>query len=276
MVTRTSEGPGFRDPSLGPPVITESIPCGQEYHEATAARPPADSCSCGTFAIGRCGNCQTPVCGDHSHSAEVRRCLPCWNEERTRRATVAKTAKDAEIEVFQADQDSYIAEFHAAIGSDPAPARVVCAVFELTNNRIPQMYGQRLDAEVFRELLAPAIGHGVELPPEKRAEWDDEAIARWFASHPNRPPTERVKVRGWKLTRSSQAWVYDSDQSYAGRVGAVQLKLGISTSGELLHGFPNGTMVKNQEQLYTEPGRFSYPALAKMASDLGFRGVRSN
>lgn len=49
--------------------------CGVRYHEsdARAAAGSLPVCGCGTFAVGVCADCQTPVCGDHSTLFEGRR-----------------------------------------------------------------------------------------------------------------------------------------------------------------------------------------------------------
>jgi hypothetical protein len=52
--------------------------CGTEYQEGSPGSEV--SCACGTFAIGRCGNCGAPACGRHSKLDETQAliCGACW------------------------------------------------------------------------------------------------------------------------------------------------------------------------------------------------------
>ena len=47
-------------------VVQESSRCGHRYAESVGLPAPGAVCGCGTFAIGLCADCSTPVCGDHS------------------------------------------------------------------------------------------------------------------------------------------------------------------------------------------------------------------
>ncbi len=66
-----TEGPGFQTPGAGPPVIVRYRECGTRFQEGSASSSAV--CSCGTFAIGMCGDCGRPVCGDHSALVAGRR-----------------------------------------------------------------------------------------------------------------------------------------------------------------------------------------------------------
>jgi hypothetical protein len=66
--------------------VRHSRPCTTEYHEAVNATVAESvSCSCGTFAIGRCPNCQSPICGSHSGLWDRRRlCDACYAKENAK------------------------------------------------------------------------------------------------------------------------------------------------------------------------------------------------
>jgi hypothetical protein len=66
----------FYDPNM--PYNRGRRVCGTEYQEGSPGA--TESCRCGTFAIGRCGNCGNPSCGRHSKldGTETRICDSCW------------------------------------------------------------------------------------------------------------------------------------------------------------------------------------------------------
>lgn len=88
---------GFQLAELAPGYFTcasrddDGCVCGHRFH-SSVRDGITESCSCGTFAIGRCAICRVPVCGDHSALDEARRlCSTHWNDEHsaaTKRARV--------------------------------------------------------------------------------------------------------------------------------------------------------------------------------------------
>ena len=60
------------------------------------------SCECGTFAIGHCMTCTSPVCGDHSLSGRHRICLSCKahkeTEDHARRAEASARNREASLD----------------------------------------------------------------------------------------------------------------------------------------------------------------------------------
>ena len=67
--------------------------CGYEYHEGRHLSSDTQLCSCGTFAVGRCQDCDKLVCGNHSRLVNDRRlCL-----EQAERVLEAK-ARETEAE----------------------------------------------------------------------------------------------------------------------------------------------------------------------------------
>ena len=56
-----------------------------------------ETCECRTFAIGRCSQCDTPVCMHHSRLVGGRcLCLEHYNESRTPAAPAVADVADAE------------------------------------------------------------------------------------------------------------------------------------------------------------------------------------
>lgn len=77
---------------FAPQPVPSSRVCGHRYQALVPGAPEvAEPCTCGTFAIGRCQRCQSPICGDHSGLIDAARvCSTCWagavSEQRSRRA----------------------------------------------------------------------------------------------------------------------------------------------------------------------------------------------
>lgn len=77
--------------------VTERV-CGQRYQtgETSAGTP---KCWCGTFSIGECAQCRTPICGDHSRLAAARICVACITKEEAAQARAeAKRAAERAAE----------------------------------------------------------------------------------------------------------------------------------------------------------------------------------
>ena len=77
IVATFTGGPGLTNPMKGPMAIEHRDVCGNEYTEGLNG---GTTCACGTFAIGHCAECSTPVCGTHSGLWEGRErlCGTCW------------------------------------------------------------------------------------------------------------------------------------------------------------------------------------------------------
>lgn len=145
-------GPGvFGQP--GPPEILTPIACRTEYHEATAGlgSQMSSKCACGTYAIGECADCGTPVCGNCSRMrGGVRLCGTHFNaalqleqaakarahEEKQAREDAARREAVRVRESLEHD----LARFALRLG-DAVPGKVRCA---------PQsghaIVGKRIDA----------------------------------------------------------------------------------------------------------------------------------
>lgn len=74
--------------------ITDTIyrTCGVRYHEAAGGGVTL-LCECSTFAIGICGECMKPVCGDHSRLLDGQRL--CISHVHAKEEAAAKAAQEA-------------------------------------------------------------------------------------------------------------------------------------------------------------------------------------
>jgi hypothetical protein len=216
-------GPGVAGhPEMGPEFLDHVRTCGRKYQEG-APVTDAPECHCGTFAIGRCAACQSPVCGDHSALVgEVRMCLACAKE---RRAKEAERTSETETEHLRARRDLELRQISEI--SDSAE-RVVAGVVWCENPTSPASllpahaamsqanpWGlgerRRAYAEATRELLDAILQptglmvdelilnedsdrNRLQVRP-KRADpngrhgegwpWDSRSIGKWFARTAN-------------------------------------------------------------------------------------------
>ncbi len=98
--------------------------CGRRYHEtstvgASAGNPP--SCSCGTFAIGQCTHCGTPLCGDdrvhilavNGHQWRCATCAGLWHREEQSRREAAELAEARRREQLPVMNVRQLAEYLA-------------------------------------------------------------------------------------------------------------------------------------------------------------------
>src|SRR5664280_2987496 len=78
LMLQTAMVPDPGQPGMLRPLgLQDSRPCRTRYQEGPG-QPAIPLCECGTFSIGICQDCRTPVCGDHSLLAgRVRQCSSC-------------------------------------------------------------------------------------------------------------------------------------------------------------------------------------------------------
>lgn len=95
-VNTTDYIPDANQPGAMIPIFGEStVSCNQRFHIGSE---PASTlqCRCGTFAIGLCAVCSTPVCGDHSAMGEVGRlCADDLERESIARTARGRTEREA-------------------------------------------------------------------------------------------------------------------------------------------------------------------------------------
>jgi hypothetical protein len=74
-----------------PTPVTYRVRCGEQYQEGGSDMAVTPACGCGTYSIGHCAACRTPVCGQHSRLVEDRRlCKPCAQVVYDQRAEVQR------------------------------------------------------------------------------------------------------------------------------------------------------------------------------------------
>lgn len=92
-------------------------PCLARYQEADALMPVA-KCSCGTFAIGVCVECDSPVCGDCSAIYKGRRlCRSCLGVARQAERQVKQDADRAKIRKDEEDRADRLRRLEAAVAA---------------------------------------------------------------------------------------------------------------------------------------------------------------
>jgi hypothetical protein len=186
-------GPGLTDPRLGPPVIRvpREVICGTRYAEGNGSEMTGSTCACGTFAIGMCAKCQTPVCGDHSALWDGRRlCATDFHEMQTlaedrRREAVEKTKIEQ-----QRRWDIWVDETRTQLSTLDLVEGLVRVVGQFVAYSSPGGHTWITPNWPVLQALLPDIF------PEPSLElllasplWDDEAVLRWFVSTVRTPPT---------------------------------------------------------------------------------------
>jgi hypothetical protein len=78
-------------------IIPRGMICGHRYQEGPLV-VAAPGCECGTYAIGICGSCTKPVCGDYSRVVNGRRiCGTCIQASAQRASDATLAAHDQVI-----------------------------------------------------------------------------------------------------------------------------------------------------------------------------------
>lgn len=117
-------------PNMGVPAFIEhSRVCGCEYQVAPEAPAGSmDSCSCGTYAIGRCVRCAKPVCGYHSGLHGDERLCTSHINEMYQRQNVMQAEERRAKEQLEADERAevarLIAEFFPRMATAGSPGLV--------------------------------------------------------------------------------------------------------------------------------------------------------
>ena len=125
--------------------------CAERYQAGTPTG--AETCSCGTFAVGLCQDCGAAACGDHSLLAAGQRvCMACAAARRERQADEKRaaetTAVDAVIDAIKAKPDPVERLLRISWFLDKYEGRLVC--------------------------LADAC------PEYQEGRWDSAAVGHWF------------------------------------------------------------------------------------------------
>jgi hypothetical protein len=135
------------------------------------------ACSCGTFAVGRCAECDKPVCADCSKRVNgVRLCVTCAQSQQyeasTRRLNAAAQRRVDTRQALRLIEDPY--------------ERLCVALKELTHKRPAGAFENNGRSGLPGDLLAEICPELWETPPvisdlENDPPWDGADIARWFA-----------------------------------------------------------------------------------------------
>jgi hypothetical protein len=180
----------------------------------------AGSCACGIFAIGRCGDCNSLVCGEHGALHEGR--LLCGADIQRRRQQAADAAqREQEKAARQAAQrklDELAAQ--ASKGQDAIERWLICRGMDL---RVRDRYYsggfetekvRRGVIDKLRQLIAEAPGADqVNFRSPEPTKWTVDAadVVGWLRRR--RPPPFRLRIG---MVRSVEGWVIGSGSSGGG------------------------------------------------------------
>lgn len=171
--------------------------CGHRYQEGGAGGPNPPTCTCGMFAVGRCTECDAPVCGHPGCSEHAGLLLLCrTHADRRRRAHGAEQsryaagarviAEERRGATLQSLWQSWLEQRKRLIhvlSKIPDPTERLLGA--LNHCTVKPQRGMP-DGCVDRSLLAESFGElwssadEVDLLAESQP-WDSGIIARWFA-----------------------------------------------------------------------------------------------
>ena len=206
----------------------------------------SSSCSCGTFAIGRCAECNIPVCAEHSQVYDWRRlceqhlvAVRATDAARRQKAHVKSTAETIVNRIRAWDDWLDAARGALAESSDPSE-RVVRVVAALQGGELRSQ--RRDEPKVLPPLLLPDILQGA---PATSCWWDRDAVQAWFLRSVKVPPDELgvVNVRRTLFgeTRREQTtapgWSFpEGSTALTGGPGGYPLTVCVLTDGRRLLG----------------------------------------
>lgn len=108
--------------------------------------PPAFSwplCTCGTYAIGECSSCHTPVCGDDSDRKDgTRLCTRCLRRAQAATVTTSAAARAAQAQTAARLHDDRVSANEAAKGPS---AHVIAALNDLDARARAASAAERLE-----------------------------------------------------------------------------------------------------------------------------------
>jgi hypothetical protein len=190
------------------------------------------SCSCGTFAIGRCVECERPVCGTHSAMwGGVRFCSADLDAHRSK-SDKAHTDAQARVEAERARtwhewEERAIAELARAHQVERL-IRLVCLLgVERLKTAIRTSPQQAPDlGEAIRDMV-PELWSGDLM---RTPGWNHDEVHSWLLEEAITPPTttnvrylkkrpllvdqwKRVPVAGWTFQAGSTNVAWGSDHS---------------------------------------------------------------
>jgi hypothetical protein len=193
------------------------------------------SCSCGTFAIGRCAICHMPVCAQHSEMLDGQRLCMEHAEGRHAAGRVAAAQRREEAEQtdharHEQERQAWLVVCHNLLAEiDPVAAHVM-AVREAT---ALEGYQPKSEVAEVRSEQLPYHLEGISLnytllnrlvPDQSSPDlWDDDAVQAWFHRAVKAPTRKlgygskplfggrRRLVDGWLL---HSGWTKDHDKAF--------------------------------------------------------------
>lgn len=156
--------------------------CGHQYQEGAPASAEAPQCACGMFAVGRCADDGTWVCGRHGgmYGGDRLLCGSCW----ARRDQEAKETRERQTQE----------RFHAA------PLLTVDVLGRIADG-VMQCTTLRVDSPITGAQLASFMLSRVK-PEQINLHEPDEQVARtgrWRRGRPD--PTVWKTAPGWELEK---------------------------------------------------------------------------
>ena len=286
----------------GPAPIPVSGPCGREYQEASG--PQALECDCGTFAIGRCAVCGTPVCGLHGRMFRDQRLCPDDLHQAKQEADLAQERQSEAAEAAAKGELRQKIDLLKGV-ADPIEALMLtmvhlCGFGEPNTDDADRLYEHRFTHMQKR----PAFGMQGDPPPpelsilfpelwppdgafdlQRSPPWDGARIALWFADRARDKdiPSDRSEV----ICFEGNPGLFGRSSTKRERRAVWVIKLGgtlnasnehfhdvsVSREGDLLV----GSLLLSRDRSRRDPSRadpmerlnISGYGLAKMAGILG-------
>lgn len=180
------------------PVDSSGI-CGNRFQTGVTGSVGA-TCSCGTFAIGLCRSCSSPICGDHSKLFTGQRlCHACWNTEY---AKTPEAIQQSEHEEEKSRADAVIAR-----SADPD---------ELANAIVTRYWDWDTDILALERAWVRYIRSAQLLPTHEIVEIS--TVGRGRRLQPPREMSDRIRVWRFVIQGSGSGSLFD-DQHHPGMVG---------------------------------------------------------
>ena len=109
-----------------PTPVTYRVRCEEQYQEGGSDMAVTSACKCGTYSIGHCAACGTPVCGEHRISSKTAACAsraPRSSTISVRRLSRIVAARQREEQILRRN-----AEAEAEQDAEAWCATAICAL----------------------------------------------------------------------------------------------------------------------------------------------------
>lgn len=91
-------------PGSGVEMVSVDVMCGETYQEGAPPTSQSPLCSCGTYAIGKCRDCEDSVCGLHSSMRGGARLCGTCSYQREFKAAAVKAQAEESARVKEAEE----------------------------------------------------------------------------------------------------------------------------------------------------------------------------